>query len=51
MMIIISNEIPGVRSAASHSLGHIKDKRAVEPLIEALKDQDMYVRRGAAVAL
>ncbi|MFN3699646.1 MAG: HEAT repeat domain-containing protein, partial [Dictyoglomus sp.] len=40
-----------VRGAAAKALGEIKDKRAVEPLISALKDEDWYVREAAAYAL
>jgi HEAT repeat protein len=40
-----------VRQAAASALGQIRDARAVEPLIAALKDQDRAVRRAAAGAL
>ncbi len=40
-----------VREAAAYALGELKDPRAVEPLISALKDKDSYVRREAAEAL
>ncbi len=36
---------------ASDALGKIGDKRAVEPLITALDDEDELVREGAAKAL
>ena len=36
---------------AVEALGNIGDKRAVEPLTEALKDKDSDVRMGAALAL
>jgi HEAT repeat protein len=39
------------RSAAEDALGMIGDIEAVAPLIEALKDKDMGVRRHAAGAL
>jgi len=31
--------------------GRIGDRRSVEPLIQALKDRDRNVKKGAAVAL
>jgi HEAT repeat protein len=40
-----------VRAEAVKELGEIKDKRAVPPLINALKDADSYVRGQAARAL
>jgi len=40
-----------VRAAAARALGGIKDPRAVEPLIAALKDEDSDVRKAAARAL
>ncbi|MBU4483100.1 MAG: HEAT repeat domain-containing protein [Actinobacteria bacterium] len=36
---------------AAVALGNIGDKRAVEPLTEALKDVDEYVRSSAKEAL
>jgi len=42
---------PEVRKNAAEALGKIKDPRAVEPLIEALKDKDFRVRWNAAEAL
>jgi len=39
------------RARAASSLGKLGDKRAVEPLIAALKDNDASVRRSAAEAL
>ncbi len=44
-----SNEI--VRSSAAGALGNLKAEKAVGPLIQALKDQHVYVRHGAAWAL
>ncbi len=41
----------GVRRMAAVALGEIKDTRAVEPLIAALKDKDSSVRNNAAEAL
>jgi len=40
-----------VRSSAARALGGIKDARAVEPLIGALKDKEWPVRWSAASAL
>ncbi|MBN2380964.1 HEAT repeat domain-containing protein [candidate division WOR-3 bacterium] len=34
----LENEDKGIRSKAAINLGHLRDKRAVEPLIEALRD-------------
>lgn len=39
-----------VRKNAASALGDLGDERAVEPLIEALKDEDKYVRKSAAEA-
>jgi HEAT repeat protein len=35
----------------AYAFGHIEDARALQPLIEALKDDDEDVRRAAAYAL
>ncbi|MCK4736590.1 MAG: HEAT repeat domain-containing protein [Methanophagales archaeon] len=40
-----------VRGAAAKALGNIRDKRAVEPLVQALKDEYLRVRRGVAETL
>jgi HEAT repeat protein len=40
-----------VRWNAADALGKLKDVRAVEPLIWALKDEDEFVRERAADAL
>ncbi len=40
-----------VRSSAAGALGQLKAEKAVEPLIQALKDSHVYVRHGAAWAL
>lgn len=40
-----------VRISAAVALGKIGDKRAVGPLIEALEDEESYVRRAVAEAL
>jgi HEAT repeat protein len=42
---------PAVRSSAALALVEIGDARAVDPLIEALKDEEVEVRRRAAWAL
>jgi len=41
----------GVRMQAAETLGKIKDERAVEPLVTALKDNELRVRRAAALVL
>jgi HEAT repeat protein len=40
-----------IRRDAAEALGQMKDARAVEPLIAALKDEDSHVRKSAAKAL
>ena len=45
------NKEASVRQAATMALGELKDPRAVEPLIAALKDSDKNVRWEAANAL
>ncbi|MGB9872500.1 MAG: HEAT repeat domain-containing protein, partial [Anaerolineae bacterium] len=40
-----------IRRDAARALGELKDARAVEPLIAALKDKDSDVREAAAEAL
>jgi HEAT repeat protein len=40
-----------VKEFAADALGEIKDTRAVGPLIQALKDNDSFVRMSAAGAL
>ena len=47
----LDDENAEVRSAAAHSLGNLKDARAVPGLIKALKDRDAKVRSSAAEAL
>jgi len=42
---------PMVRRGAAYGLGKLNDRRAVEPLIEALKDKDNYVVINAAKSL
>ena len=39
------------RLNATEALGKMKDKRAVKPLLATLKDEDEYVREGAAWGL
>ena len=43
--------VPSVREAAVETMKELNDTRAVEPLIQALKDEDSSVREGAAWAL
>lgn len=46
------NEVSkNVRGVAAETLGEIGDARAVEPLIEAVKDKDEYVRWAAIETL
>jgi HEAT repeat protein len=40
-----------VRGRAAEALGLLRDRRAVEPLVAALKDPDVGVRMDAASAL
>ncbi|HJQ12448.1 MAG TPA: M56 family metallopeptidase [Gemmatimonadaceae bacterium] len=47
----LEDENADVRSAAAHSLGRLKDSRAVPGLINALKDREPKVRASAAEAL
>jgi HEAT repeat protein/beta-lactamase regulating signal transducer with metallopeptidase domain len=47
----LGDEDADVRRAAAHSLGQLKDSRAVPGLIGALKDPDPKVRASAAEAL
>ncbi|HMG94955.1 MAG TPA: M56 family metallopeptidase [Gemmatimonadaceae bacterium] len=47
----LGDEDADVRRAAAHSLGQLKDSRAVPGLIGALKDSDPKVRESAAEAL
>jgi len=46
-----TNEYSVVRGRATRALGDIGDRRAVEPLIAALKDKDPHVRHEAAIGL
>ena len=41
----------GIRVRAALALGEIKDSRAVEPLIAALKDESLLVRIKSAYTL
>jgi len=43
--------VSNVRSSAAHALGGIGDRRAVEPLIKAIEDNDPNLRASAAFAL
>lgn len=47
----LNDEVTNVRIAAARALGNIRDKRAVRPLIQALKDKDSKVRGEVAWAL
>ena len=47
----LDDENADVRRAAAHSLGNLKDSRAVPGLIGALKDKEARVRAAAAEAL
>ena len=40
-----------LREDAAHALGHIRDARAVEPLIALLEDKEWTMRREAVQAL
>ncbi len=46
-----TNEYSVVRGQAANALGYIGDRRAIEPLIAALKDKDPHVRNRAAGGL
>ena len=45
------NQSSNVRSNAARSLGYTGNARAVDPLVEALRDEDEWVRYAAATAL
>ncbi len=45
------NLVSDVRARAALGLGEIGDARGVEPLIQALQDEDSFLRRVAAVAV
>ncbi len=47
----LNNERPDVRAAAVHSVAMWRDPEAVAPLIKKLSDNDLQVRRLAAMAL
>jgi len=47
----LKSQDPAKRAEVIRALGDMKDKRAVEPLISALKDESWQVRRNAAMAL
>jgi HEAT repeat protein len=44
-------EVPQSRSMAAYALGELRDARAVDPLIRALKSEDASLRKSAAEAL
>ena len=47
----LNDSSPPVREAAASALGHLKESRAVGPLILALEDEDYIVRENAAESL
>jgi HEAT repeat protein len=47
----LKSQDPAKRAEVVRVLGDMKDRRAVEPLIAALKDESWQVRRNAAMAL
>jgi HEAT repeat protein len=52
LLYALKSENPGTRRLAAGTLGEIRDKRAVEPLTQALQVDDEYaVRTAAATAL
>jgi len=48
---LMKDPIPGVRAAAAWALGQTKDPRAIAPLAEAARDEDIKVRQSAVDAL
>ena len=40
-----------IRRNAAQSLGRLKDKRAIPPLIQALKDENNEVRKQANISI
>lgn len=52
---VLANALKGsnrdLRQAAAEALGRIGDQAAIEPLVEALTDQDQWVREAALYAL
>ena len=48
---LLNNVNPTIRWRAAEALGHIGDLRAIEPLIRALKDDDVSVQWRAIEAL
>jgi HEAT repeat protein len=51
LIATINNDVPRVRADVIWVLGSIRNSRAVDPLINALKDKDRFVRKCAAEAL
>jgi tetratricopeptide (TPR) repeat protein len=48
LLALLEDERPVVRSAALHVLGHLRDARAIDPAIEALRgESDWALRRDA----
>jgi HEAT repeat protein len=48
---MMRDQAPDVRAAVAASLGDLRDRRAVDPLIQALKDEYKMVKLAAALAL
>ena len=51
MLVVLNDENEWVRRAAAEALGALGDHRAVEPLSEALKDENSVVQDAAFDAL
>ncbi|QEH38770.1 putative lyase [Aquisphaera giovannonii] len=51
LVAAIGDRLPTIRIAALSALGRLRDRRAIGPAIEALKDPDAKVRDSAAAAL
>jgi len=47
----LNDQDPKIRKNAAETLGSIKNARAIEALVAALKDKSLFVRRSAADAL
>jgi HEAT repeat protein len=45
LILVLNDEDSQVRSRAAEILGEIGDSNAIEPLIKAQQDDDVYVRR------
>jgi len=51
ILTIATSELSGIKLAAIEALGNVGDKRAMNPLMEALESEDISFRRPAAKAL